>query len=105
MNEVFPARLRRLLKAKGQSRRNLALTIGLSVSSVNKYARGEREPCMYHLIKIADYLDASMDFLAGRTNEFPEWYEEKAAEAFETVKEMIDPEGFKEWMHGQVGRA
>jgi transcriptional regulator with XRE-family HTH domain len=105
MNDVFPARLKRMLHAKEMSQHRLAALTDISYASVNSYTLGYREPCMGNLIRIANCLDASIDYLCGRTDELPDWYEKRAGEAFETVKGMIDPEGFKEWMHGQVGRA
>lgn len=105
MNDVFPARLKRMLHAKEMSQYRLAALTDISYASVNAYTLGYREPCMGNLIRIANCLDTSIDYLCGRTDELPDWYEKQAGEAFEAVRDMIDPEGFKEWIHGQVCRA
>jgi transcriptional regulator with XRE-family HTH domain len=42
--------------------------IGISKSSVNMYERGEREPNLETLEKIADFFAVDMDYLHGKTD-------------------------------------
>ena len=64
----FNERLRQLRTAKDLSQFEFAKQIGISISSVNMYERGEREPNFKMLEVIADYFNVDMDYLLGKTN-------------------------------------
>lgn len=68
MTETFPVRLRKLREKRGISRSVLGERCGLSKDIMRKYERGEREPTLDSLIKIADFFEVSMDYLSGRQN-------------------------------------
>lgn len=61
-------RLREIRKAKGISQLKMAMDLNTNQNTISRYETGKREPGIYELIKIADYLDVSIDFLLGRTN-------------------------------------
>lgn len=66
----FPKRLRMLRESK-RPLRSMTVTsqlMGLSPDRLRQYERGEAEPKMDALIKIADYYHVSIDYLAGRIN-------------------------------------
>lgn len=42
--------------------------MGLPADALRRYERGEAEPSMSSLEKIADYYHVSVDYLMGRTN-------------------------------------
>ena len=42
--------------------------MGLNPDALRRYERGESEPTMSALEKIADYYHVSVDYLMGRTN-------------------------------------
>ena len=62
---LFPERLRVLRKAKKLYQRQLAADVGLVERAVGRYEMGERRPRLDRLIVIADYFDASIDYLLG----------------------------------------
>lgn len=64
---VFPERLQELRENRLISRKDLAIALNITVSALGMYERGQREPNMDMLIKIADYFNVSTDFLIGRT--------------------------------------
>ena len=66
MGGEFPGKLRRLRELRGISRRVLADFCGLSKSAVARYERGEQEPTIRVICRIADYFDVSTDYLLGR---------------------------------------
>ena len=71
MND-FPDRLRRLRECM-RPVRSMSVTsqlMGLHPDLIRRYERGEAEPSMDALNKIADYYGVSTDYLLGRTN-FP----------------------------------
>lgn len=66
----FCCRLR-LLREERKPARSARVTselMGLSSDALRRYERGEAEPTMESLRKIADYYHVSTDYLMGRTN-------------------------------------
>lgn len=64
----FSERLRLLRTSKDLSQADFAKLIKLSKSSVNMYERGEREPGLETLERIADYFNVDMDYLLGKSD-------------------------------------
>lgn len=64
----FPRRLRALREAKKpvRSMRVTSQLMGLPHDALRRYERGEAEPRMDALRKIADFYHVSVDFLLGR---------------------------------------
>lgn len=60
-------RLKELRKAKGMTQNEVAKVIGYSSLSYARYEKGEREPDINTLCKLADYFEVSVDYLIGRT--------------------------------------
>lgn len=63
----FAERLKSLRTGKCLSQADFAKQIKLSKSSVNMYERGEREPGLETLERIADYFNVDMDYLLGKS--------------------------------------
>lgn len=61
-------RMCEIRKSKHISQVKMALDLNVSQNSISRYETGEREPDIQTLIKIADYLDVSLDYLLERTN-------------------------------------
>jgi transcriptional regulator with XRE-family HTH domain len=59
----FPAKLRKARKEKGLSQGQLAQRIGADIQRVSKYERGVNIPTTDIMVKIADTLDVSLDYL------------------------------------------
>lgn len=64
----FPKRLRKLRNRRGMNQKALGECCGVSKNTVARWERGEREPAMSSLIKIADFFEVSTDYLLGRQN-------------------------------------
>ena len=64
----FKGRLAKLVKESDMDYRPLAAAIGISQASLSKYTRGDAEPGLGALVKLADYFNVSTDYLAGRTD-------------------------------------
>jgi len=64
----FPKRLRRLREGERRSRRMLSELCGLPSDAVRRYERGDVQPSMNTLIKLADHFDVSLDYLTCRTD-------------------------------------
>ena len=60
-----------MLRAEaGLSLKKVATAIGVSDAAVCKWESGISEPKLCYLIKLSELFDCSIDFLAGKTNEF-----------------------------------
>lgn len=64
----FPVRLRKLRERRRINQKALGECCGLSKNIIGKYEKGEREPTVKSLIKIADFFEVSTDYLLGRQN-------------------------------------
>ena len=75
-------------------RKDLALALNISVSTLGMYEQGRREPNMEMLIRLADYFDVTLDFLVGRS-----FHDEETSKIIEALhlKNKIDklPQGYK----------
>lgn len=58
-------RLKELRKAKGLTQHQLANELGVTRQAISLYEKGDREPKISTLIKLADYFDVSVDYLIG----------------------------------------
>ena len=64
--KVFPRRLKKRMEEKNVNQKELANAIGLSSrQSVGYYLQGTSSPDWERLVKIAEYLDTSADYLIG----------------------------------------
>lgn len=65
----FPTRLRELMEKKNISNTSLGSSLGKSKQSISQYRSGLIDPSLDTLIKIADILDTTIDYLVGRTDD------------------------------------
>lgn len=62
-------RLKELRLAKGMTQSEVAKVIGYSSLSYSRYEKGEREPDISTLCKLADFFEVSVDYLLGRVSQ------------------------------------
>ena len=67
--DKFGERINEARKAREWSILELALTADVSSSNIVRYEQGLGGPTLHNAIKLADALDVSLDWLAGRTEE------------------------------------
>ena len=60
-------KLKQLRQERNLSLRDLACQLDIPYSSLGKYERGDQQPSLETLIKIADYFHVSVDYLIGRS--------------------------------------
>lgn len=65
----FGQRMGDTMRMKGITNRMLANYINLSVSAISGYRTGRRSPSVSELAAISDYLQVSVDYLLGKTND------------------------------------
>ena len=69
----FKDRLKEARTKKRLSQSELANTVGVHVTNISRYERGENKPTTQELSKLADALDVTTDFLmSGSANEVAE---------------------------------
>ncbi len=66
MKDSFGTILKDLRVEKGLSQTQLANAISVSKGIISMWENGKREPTLFCLIKLADYFNVSIDYLAGR---------------------------------------
>lgn len=74
--EIFSKRLQELRKERKWNQEEVAEQCSLILRTYRRYEKGESEPQLSVLVKIADLYDVSMDYLAGRTDD-PGWMKGK----------------------------
>ena len=60
-------RIKLLLKSQNKNMKNMLFELGLGINSISEFAKGKQLSCI-SLARIADYLDCSVDYLLGRTD-------------------------------------
>ena len=65
MMSNFNNQLKMLRQERGLSQQGLADEVGMSKSSINMYERGEREPGIETVKRIADFFNVDVDYLFG----------------------------------------
>lgn len=65
---MFTERFRKLLQLREVTAYKVAKETGISQGLMAQYNRGEKIPTVNNLIKIANSLDCSVDYLLERTN-------------------------------------
>ena len=65
---MFGKRLNILRKSSGVTALKIANHLNMGIHSYRKYESGHRQPSFETLIKIADFLDVSTDYLLGRSD-------------------------------------
>ena len=64
----FTERLRGAIKAKHSSSYKFAKAAKISRATLHHWSSGYREPLLDNLVKLADYVDCTLDYLIGREN-------------------------------------
>ena len=65
---MFKDRFVQILQEKKISSYKLTKDTGISNGLISDWKKGKRTPASENLIKLADYLDLSVDYLLGRTD-------------------------------------
>lgn len=113
----FHERLSELMIEKGVNTVSLASALGVSDETVRRWKNGQRDILLSQLVKLADYFQCSLDFLAGRSDavldypvkEMPPFYDslravmaEKGITRYKLVKDLPIYDGyFTNWKKGK----
>ena len=65
---MFSEKLETLLQERKIKKYHFSQQLGVSSGLISDYAAGKKEPSLQNIVKIADALNVSIDFLLGRTS-------------------------------------
>lgn len=66
----IPERLKRILKIRNYSQKELAESIGITEVTISRYLKGNRIPSAENILAMAFVLDVSSDYLLGLNDDF-----------------------------------
>ncbi|WP_334075116.1 helix-turn-helix domain-containing protein [Paenibacillus sp. A14] len=67
--EIFAERFKNLRRLKSISQQDIASSLGVDRTIVSHWERGTRVPSLEIACALADYLDVSLDYLVGRSDD------------------------------------
>ena len=65
----FSERIIQLKLNKKLLQKDIANAIGVTARNYQRYEKGEQQPTLPIVIKLADYFDVSIDYLVGRSDD------------------------------------
>jgi len=65
---MFTERFKKIIQTNNLTAYRVAKDTGISQGLMAEYHRGDKIPTVNNLVKIADYLNCSVDYLLGRTD-------------------------------------
>lgn len=65
---TFPERIIQLKSERRLLQKDIASSIGLSLRAYQYYEKGQKEPTLSVLVRLADYFNVSLDYLVGRSD-------------------------------------
>ncbi|MBP3766181.1 MAG: helix-turn-helix transcriptional regulator [Bacilli bacterium] len=89
MSELFKGRLLAIRTKRNINQVNLATYCETSHESISAYENGKNFPSCEVLVKIADYLGTTTDYLLGRTNDDVSIYQLNKNEITDEEAELI----------------
>lgn len=65
---TFPERIIQIKRDKKLLQKDIATAIGITIRNYQRYEKGEAQPTLPVLLRLADYFEVSIDYLVGRTD-------------------------------------
>lgn len=66
---TFPERIVEIKKSRNLLQKDIAEAIDITVRNYQRYEKGEQQPTLPILVRLADYFDVSLDYLVGRSDD------------------------------------
>lgn len=66
---TFPERIIQLKTDRNLLQKDIATAIGLSLRAYQYYEKGQKEPTLSVLVRLADFFEVSLDYLVGRSDD------------------------------------
>lgn len=65
---TFSERIIEIKTSRNILQKDIANAIGITVRNYQRYEKGEQQPTLPVLLKLADFFNVSLDYLVGRSN-------------------------------------
>lgn len=65
----FSERIISLKNERNLLQKDIAIAIGVTVRNYQRYEKGDQQPTLPVLVRLADYFDVSLDYLVGRSDD------------------------------------
>ena len=65
----FSDRIIQLKNERKLLQKDIASSVGVSLRAYQYYEKGQKEPTLSVLLRLADYFDVSLDYLVGRSDD------------------------------------
>ena len=96
--------LNEIITIRGLTKSSLAEGSGIPVSCISQYANGKQAPYLDTIIKLADYLHCSIDYLLGRTDDCSEKTYKSCPPFAERLEELRKKKNFtSQYVYSQDG--
>lgn len=66
---TFPERIVEIKKSRNLLQKDIAEAIDITVRNYQRYEKGEQQPTLPILVRLADYFNVSLDYLVGRSDD------------------------------------
>ena len=86
--------LKELKDLRGLTEQEIAEGSGIPVSCISQYVRGKQAPYLDSLIKLADFLHCSVDYLLGKSDDCSERIYKACPPFAERIEELRKKKGF-----------
>ncbi len=90
MQILFGERVEELLFETDENNQELAEAVGVHVTTVQRWRRGETYPSLPILLAVADHFHCSLDFLAGRTEVKLDYIPQKCPSFYDRFRIVLD---------------
>lgn len=92
-NGTFPERLTDLMTEKNLNTVTLGKEIGVSDETVRRWKNGQRSILLSQFLKIADYFNCSLDYLAGRTDVYLDYTVKNLPLFYDNLRKIMQETG------------
>ena len=93
MDSKFGDRLSDLMLKENVKATELAAAIGVNTSSVNDWKRGKFQMYLSNLIKVADFFNCSLEYLADRTDTLLDYAPKPCPPFYARFREVMEERG------------
>ena len=89
---IFSKRMKKIRIEKGITLQELADALDTTTSTLSRYENDKAQPNLHLVSNLADYLNTTVDYLVGRTDQkYPDWYKNLPEE----LQEFVDRHGIE----------
>ena len=85
---IFSSRLQKMRESRHLKQSDLSICTGLQIAAISHFETGRRSPSLENLVRLADGLNITTDYLLGRTDENE--MNTSSSDMIENLKSVLD---------------